>query len=111
MTDSERIKHLADEGLTFEQIVYRYMTLYHNEFNSIRINNMIKELNNSFLEPKLEEKELATRVSAEKALYLKMYLEGDMYTTEEAARKHLPLHIGHAEEIIKQCTGKANREF
>lgn len=111
MTDSEKLKAIADEGLTFEQIVYRYMRIYNNEFNSIRINNMIKELNTSFLETKIEELELATRVSAERALYLKTYLEGNMYTTEEAAKKHLPIQIGHTEEIIKQCTGKANNEW
>lgn len=109
MKDSEKMAAVIDDTLTFEQMVYRYMRMYHKEFSATRINDMIKTLNDMYLTPTIASNEHAISISKERALYLKTYLSGDMYTTEEAAIKHLPLQLGHAEEIYKQCSGKGEQ--
>ena len=57
------------------------------------------------LDKEITDLTLAARVSNERAFYIENFLKGKMYTSEEAAKEHLPLHIGHAEKI-KDITSK-----
>ena len=68
---------------------------------------LISELQN-MLDHKVNELEFVSRVAKERALYLKTYLEGDMYTTKEAAIEHIPVQIENAKKIIDVCNGKYN---
>lgn len=67
---------------------------------------LISELQN-MLDYKVNELEFVSRVAKERALYLKTYLEGGMYTTKEAAIEHLPVQIRNAQTIIDVCNGEA----
>ena len=66
---------------------------------------LISELQN-MLDYKVNKLELVSRVTKERALYLKTYLEGDMYTTKEAAIEDIPIQIKNAQRIIDVCDGK-----
>ena len=55
---------------------------------------------------KVNKLEFVSRVAKERALYLKTYLEGDMYTTKEAAIEAIPIQIKNAQKIMDVCDGK-----
>lgn len=78
------------------------------EFSTIRIQELIKSINEQILMPKLIKLENIQSISKERATYLKCYLEGDMYTTKEAAEQHLPVQIKNAEAIIDACKKDEN---
>lgn len=79
--------------------------MYVGALPATSLSYFINDLQN-MLDYKVNELEFVSRVARERALYLKTYLEGDMYTTKEAAIKHIPVQIKNAQEIIDVCNGK-----
>lgn len=79
--------------------------MYLTTLSASSLSILISELQN-MLDYKINELEFVSRVAKEKALYLKTYLKGDMYTTKEAAIKHIPVQIENAQKIIDVCNGK-----
>lgn len=103
MTDKQKlidwIYHCSDSA-TFEDIVHSYMQVYGRDFSASRICNLIERLNRSEID-KIAEMERAARVAHECATYLKCYLEGNMYASEEVARECVSLQIENAKRILE----------
>lgn len=109
MSEKERLqKHLelCGDDRTFEEIVIIYMAKNYRNFPITRILDFVNELNKEFVYPDIKHMEHGIEIIRERALYLKTYIEGDMYTTEETAKECAPLQAGHAQKIINICDGK-----
>lgn len=108
-TDKEKLLRLLevmDKKSSFEEIVLNYMEANKNDFCAYRYTDLIQEITKYFLVPEIVTLENVKAISKERAIYLKTYLEGDMYTTKEAAIEHLPVQIKNAQRIIDVCDGK-----
>ena len=88
---------------SMEDIILYYLAVNTKEFSATRVQKLINSINEQILMPKIIKLENIQHISKEKATYLKCYLEGDMYTTKEAAEQHLPVQIRNAEAIIDAC--------
>ena len=103
MTDKQKlldwIYHCSDTA-TLEDIVHSYMKVYGQDFSASRICNFIERLNRSEMD-KIAEMERANRIAHERATYLKCYLEGNMYESEEVARECVGLQIENAKAILE----------
>lgn len=103
MTDKQKLLELLKyftDSVTFEDIVMIYMARYSEDFSASRICNFIERLNRSELD-KIAEIEHATRIAHERATYLKCYLEGNMYESEEVARQCVDMQIENAKAILE----------
>ena len=103
MTDKQKLTdwlyHCGDTA-TLEDIVISYMQVYGGDFSASRICNFIERLNRSEID-KIAEMERAVRIAHENATYLKCYLEGKMYASEEVARECVGLQIENTERILE----------
>lgn len=108
MTDKEKLiyvaKYVANEcGLdSIEDILDYFFSSFENDISAIRMHNLINKLN-YHLGRKIKKLEHARYVANERAHYLKFYLNGDMWTTEEAARENIQPQIDNAQAIIDAC--------
>ena len=66
----------------------------------------LKELieKNKQLTSALDKSEMAVKTSRECATYIKCYLEGNMYASEEIARECVGMQIENAERILKSTS-------
>ena len=104
MTDKEKLfKIIEISPDRFESIVWNYITHHIKDFDAMRMYNLIREMSTGILMPLIEHLKYAKDVSWERAMYLKTYLKGGMYTTKEAEIEALPIHVGHAEKIMEVC--------
>ena len=103
MTDKQKLTewlfHCHDSA-TLEDIVLSYMKVYGRDFSASRICNFIERLNRSEID-KIAEIERTARIACERATYLKCYLEGKMYESEEVARECVGLQIENAKAILE----------
>lgn len=104
MTAKEKMLDIIEKyGVnSVEEFLFTYIDVYHKEFSASRINDLVASLS-SYNNGLIEALEITKSVASERAYYLKTYLEGKMYTTKEAAIKHLPVQIKNAEAIIEAC--------
>ena len=106
MTEKQKLTdwlyHCSDSA-TFEDIVHSYMKVYGRDFSASRICNFIERLNRSEID-KIAEIERGLRIAHENATYLKCYLEGNMYASEEVARECVGLQIENADRILKSTS-------
>ena len=103
MTDKQKLLKLLNyfgDASTFEDIVGGYMSYYSDDFSASRICSFIEWLNKSEFD-KIVEIERANRIAHERATYLKCYLEGKMYESEEVARECVGLQIDNAKAILE----------
>lgn len=103
MTDKQKLMdwlyHCSDSA-TFEGIIHSYMQVYSRDFSASRICNFIERLNRSEID-KIAEMERGIDVAHERATYLKCYLEGKMYESEEVAKQCVDLQIENAKAILE----------
>lgn len=104
MTDRERLLKILDDypNASIETALNLFFEDYGHTVSASRVNWMICNLNN-VLENKIYNLESAKHIAYERASYLKTYLSGDMWATEEAARANLQPQIDNAQEIIDAC--------
>ena len=103
MTDKQKLLEwldLCNDRMTFEEIVDSYIRSHEQDFSVRRINEVSIKLNERMIYA-LGKMETATRVAYERATYLKCYLEGNMYDSEEIARECVGLQIENVERILK----------
>lgn len=104
MTDKqkllEHINRYANDYTTFEHIVTSFIGNYAPEFSAYRLNRLMKQINEELIKA-IDKMEVATRVAHERATYLKCYLEGNMYESEEVARECVGLQIENAKAILE----------
>ena len=104
MTDKQKLMdwlYHCNDSATFEDIVHSYMQVHGGDFSASRICNFMDRLNRSEID-KIAEMERAARVAHERATYLKCYLEGKMYASEEVARECVGLQIENAKTILER---------
>ena len=104
MTDREKLLNLIDTYKldSMKAILYCYFDAYCDDYTAEQIHGFIKDLN-IILEYKVKNLDKAKRVAHERATYLKQYLSGDMWLTEEAAKKNVQPQIDNAQAIIDAC--------
>ena len=103
ITDKQKLidwLNLCRDTDSFEDIVYSYMTVYSGDFSVRRINDFQQSIN-KHISAKIDEVERAARIAHERATYLKCYLEGKMYESEEVARECVGLQIENAKAILE----------
>ena len=97
----EYLEYCSDAH-SLEDIVTGYMEYCSHDFTAFRTLSFIARII-GILEYQVNDLEIARCIAKERATYLKTYLEGGMYTTEEAARKAIPVQIENAQAIINAC--------
>ena len=104
MTEKDKMINIIEnyDVNSVEEFLLTYLDTYRKDFYAIRLHNLIADLNDC-LHDKINGLEIIKGVASERAYYLKTYLEGNMYTTKEAAVEHLPIQIKNAEAIIETC--------
>ena len=107
MTDRERLLGLINGCNEFgmdsiENILKYFLDVYHNNISIKTIYSLIKSLN-VHLEDKINNLERTRFVANERARYIKHYLEGKMWPTEELAKQYLQPQIDNAQAIIDAC--------
>lgn len=109
MTDKERLLRLIKalpENCTFEEIVEAYII----NFSASRLNKLVIKIQN-IIDYEIRILESTKSVAMERAIYLKQYLSGDMWPTEEIAKNHVQPQINNAQAIIDACDGKYDFRF
>lgn len=104
MTDREKLLHLLNTYKmdSMKAILNCYFSTYYNDYSAEQIHGFIKDLN-IYLGYKVEELDKARFVAYERATYLKSYLSGNMWSTEEAAKENVQPQIDNAQSIIDAC--------
>lgn len=104
MNDKEKLQHILDtcDSVSIESIFYHYLMTYFDELPITTIKELHNQTNN-VLEAKIKDLNRANSIAYERATYLKSYLDGSMWRTEEDAFKNLPRQIDNAQAIINAC--------
>lgn len=104
MKDREKLLVVLDtcRGDYLETILSNFFEIYGDSISASRVSGLIDMLNH-ILKMKTEQLENTQRISYERASYLRAYLSGDMWTTEESARANLQPQIDNAQAIIDAC--------
>lgn len=103
-TDKEKLKAILEvSGNYFEDILLTYFRHYEKDFSATRLNAIVQKINEEILTPKIEDLQITELIAYEKANYLKLFLEGKMYTNEEAAKANIQCQIKNANDIIERC--------
>ena len=105
MTDKQKllewINTYCTDLMTFEDIIDKYIQSHANEFSAHRINYLTRLLNDRVVW-EIEKMDRAVRVAHERATYLKCYLEGKMYESEDVAKQCVGLQIENAKAILER---------
>jgi len=108
MSDKEKLlKSIESIDGSFEDIIIAHLNTYSSDFTPSRLNNLISTIS-SILNEKLRANDCAIHNSIEYATYVKMYLEGKLYATKEAAEKSVDIQIGHLDNILRLCEEALN---
>lgn len=106
MTDKEKLRGMLSidcYGMdTIEAILICFLEAYGDSISIRRIYDLMETLT-SYLGYRIDNLESARFVANERARYIKNYLEGKTWLTEEAARKNLQPQIDNAQAIIDAC--------
>ena len=104
MKDRERLLEILNNYRAdcLETILEIFFDEYGDIISARRISGMIDMLNH-LLKERAEQLENTQRIAYERANYIKTYLSGDMWATEEAARANLQPQIDNAQAIIDAC--------
>ena len=114
MTDKEKLLKLLNNPNcpdSVEDIIANYLYINRKDFPAYRMHELVDMINHDFVYPMMDKLDNTRRVAKERALYLKTYLEGDMYTTKEAAIQHIPVQIKNAEAILEACNINKKDDF
>lgn len=105
MTDKEKLLGLlngCNQIDSLESILNYYLHIYYDDISATQICNLITSLNDC-LADKVAELNQMKFVAKERATYLKSYLSGNMWLTEEAAKENIQPQIDNAQAIIDIC--------
>ena len=105
MTDREKMLGLLngnDRLNSLEDILDYYLHIFEDEISARQLSDMMRIINN-LLACKVRELDRMKRTSKERATYLKAYLSGELWLTEEAAKENVQPQIDNAQAIIDAC--------
>ena len=107
MTEKKRLLNILSrfgDNISVESVIYTFMREADKDYSDLRLNRFIMGLTEILYDKQLS-CERASRVSLERAIYLKNYLDGTLYQDEETAKKHLDIQKQNAQAIIDICKG------
>lgn len=107
MTDREKLLLILDTYKHTDSIggiLNCFLSVYGDDISVRTIYSLAKDLN-GYLGYRIDGLESARFVANERAGYIKKYLEGKMWATEELARQYLQPQIDNAQAIIDACKG------
>lgn len=105
MTDREKLLGIinGNDKLNFiEDILKQYLYAYYDNISSLQLSEMMADINNTLRE-KVRGFNKMKCVAEERAFYLKTYLSGEMWLTEEAAKANIQPQIDNAQAIMDAC--------
>lgn len=105
MTDKEKLQAIISEEHcpdSLEDIFCKYLFNYYDKISVAQVSKLMTVVNN-VLQQKVVRLNMVKSVASERAGYLKSYLNGEMWLTEEAARANLEPQILNAQAIIDAC--------
>ena len=105
MTDRERLQYILktyDQLESLQAIVGCYLEVFHKDMSAAQIYNLVTDIND-YLGNKVRKFSQVQFVARERAAYLRCYLSGDMWLTEEAAKANIQPQIDNAQAIIDVC--------
>lgn len=104
MGDKEKIMYIMNnyDIDSIEGLVISYFTLYGENCPIVRMIDLMQDLSRVLLW-KANKLENLKFIANERASYIKSYLSGDMWKTEEDAKKNLQPQINNAQAIIDAC--------
>ena len=76
-----------------------------DKFSVWSLYEFVNNLSVRCLGPALKQQCLSMDLANERAVYVKRYLDGDLYTSEEAAREALPRQQENAKKIVEFTGG------
>ena len=103
MTDKQKLLEwleYCNDEMSLEDIINEYIIIRWQDFSASRLNDFLMKLNVRMASA-INVSEMANRVAHERATYLKCYLEGKMYESEEVARECVDLQIENAKAILE----------
>lgn len=105
MTDREKLLaalNKNDHLTSIEDILNWYLHVCYDDISAKQLNEMMRIVNDR-LGMKVRELNKMRYIARERAAYLKCYLSGDMWLTEEAAKENVQPQIDNAQAIIDAC--------
>ena len=107
MTDKQRLQYILDNTHqdNIEAIMEHFLFNYGSKLSIDTVNELRKQIQD-ILDFKIEECRRLQFVARERAGYIKYYLEGKMWPTEELAKEYLQPQIDNCQAIIDACNKK-----
>ena len=105
MTDREKLLAVLDKNdhlNSIEDILNWYLHICYDDISAKQLSEMMRIVNDR-LGMKVRELNRMRYIAKERATYLKSYLSGDMWLTEEAAKANIQPQIDNAQAIIDAC--------
>ena len=105
MTDKEKLLAMLNkkDGLNLiEDILQVYLNSFYGDISVLQLNQMMRDVND-ILSQKVRGLNRAKYIAKERATYLKAYLSGELWLTEEAAKENVQPQIDNAQAIIDAC--------
>ena len=105
MTDRERLLSFLNENdqvNSIEEILDYYLGVFYGDISALQLSKMMTVVSD-ILGQKVRSFTQMKFVAQERAFYLKTYLSGEMWLTEEAAKANVQPQINNAQAIIDAC--------
>jgi hypothetical protein len=102
--DSRNKLHAVLSNLTvtsLKDFVTLYMNSYEDNVSTKELMEIIEYLINRHLSPRTSNITLAIKIASEKVKYLSDYMNGRMYTTEDAARENFDIQLDNLAKLWK----------
>lgn len=103
MSDKQKLLEwleYCNDAMSIEDIINDYIVVHWQDFSARRLSDFLMKLNERMTSV-IDRSEAAVRIAHERATYLKCYLEGNMYESEEVARECVGLQIDNAKAILE----------
>ena len=102
MTDREKLLAFLNGNAklnSIEDILQVYLYSFYGDISVLQLNQMMRDVND-VIGQKVRGLNRAKYIAKERAMYLKSYLSGEMWLTEEAAKANVQPQIDNAQAII-----------
>ena len=96
----------CEDTATIEDIINTYLMVHEKDFPATRLNELRRIIDYRLMDV-VHDLERGVRIAHERATYLKCYLEGNMYASEEVARECVGLQIENAKAILESMENVA----
>lgn len=105
MTDRERLLSFLNENdqlNSIEEILDYYLSVFYGDISALQLGKMMTVVNDILVQ-KVRGLMITKSIAQERAFYLKTYLSGEMWLTEEAAKANVQPQINNAQAILDAC--------